>query len=1349
MFRRKSLSIVCVIFILFTALVATLFLGFDTFQQKASADSEDINQICKYFTDSDKLVNSDGELSNLSIDDFKEKLEKVGINLGTEMPELAQIIPAQFLQKEETDKEYHYIGQEYGFMVLHDGDDLHVMIVDFDWKSERNNECRLKVEIIVNARFQIKATENGTTWVYKEYQSDVRYRLTNLKYVSSILNENDLNYGDSGYSKYDDNGVFLQQTRIAFSGLQITDRDWATVGDFTVRTIEGFLPKVSTAFQIKRLPGDIVKNIHILQNNTKTISANQENYVFTELSRQQQLQNSLLETFTRTKYVETPNDIFFGLGDFIEFNTLVNDTNQSSRFIQSLQFDIVTADKWNNCTARIEYDITGNVVPFTTNKERTLFDTVKNVTTDSSFLIYTLPNGKDMINFTPDRNGVYDLRLSQLSSFNAKLINTGTGEETTLEQNDRTYSMYLRKGVCYRLELAGTDQNKPQYTSGTIFFAPPTAQFGNNDIQFHNTDKEFIKIHAEHACNYTINPLTEGAKVTVYNDSFEIMNSSDGSVRFEAQSGKDYYIRVSFTSPRSDTIQVSLSSERFLKLIDWKMTRTITVINDQISLPAVSAREGYQNGAWWTEENGTGTRITNENFGVLEGLTVTLYGNAAPIIYQISYETNGGSAIVPAFYTIQNGYVLSTDTTRSDHIFAGWYDNAQFNGSSIERIPIGSIGNRTYYAKWVMEFYHAALIVNSSDIDDKTVFCPSSQPIRYGENFKLPVLNVSGFAFQGWYLSDGTKIVNENGNSLGKFLFENDISVIAKWSRNRYTIAIHSQDGKDVKYWIDGALKDVAGQTTYYGNSSLCPDCQIAEWYRNKNQTMLSMLYREGHIFKYLTADQTTNKKFCWVDDIALIQNGKIDLYPYYAKEQYTVTFSRPDSAYLNVNPNTYQEGIKKTFEYGQTIDYVNVHNDYLIKREYQFTYWTMHDGSRFSFTTMPDITPLSESNSGCALYSNFEKVIYSINFNLGNGKFQGIVSTEYNIYSPRSLPTPVYTNHRFVGWYTNADGTGIKVTTTQGKTGDLTLYAKYERIMCVLEFYPNAGTSGAYGQQVAMGDTFVLPNATKPHYTGVWTRGGVEYGFGTIVTVNESMTFYAKWTLTPYTIVYNNMYDKYLNQTAYTSAPKTYTYGTFINFAEYDARFSIAYPASQARCEFKGFYMDKNFKEHAKLSSTTSGEFHVYAKWIRLVSNTSRTNTTITDKGIDKNPTNTLTIGLDVYGSYKVHEQKEMGFNQVVIKIELTYHRIDDGYQHVYLYNGSAQLNHWEYSASNTTTRTEYMEVVMNIDDLNNVGVLYIKYDASGAWSDDWYIERMSASVQFVHKAEDARSMKNGTIFY
>ncbi len=105
MFKRSFFSKVCVIIILFAVLFVTLYLGSNILHKKAFADSEDINQICKYFTDSDKLVTSDGELSNFNIRNFKDELQKVGMNLDKEMPELAQIIPAQFMQREETDKE--------------------------------------------------------------------------------------------------------------------------------------------------------------------------------------------------------------------------------------------------------------------------------------------------------------------------------------------------------------------------------------------------------------------------------------------------------------------------------------------------------------------------------------------------------------------------------------------------------------------------------------------------------------------------------------------------------------------------------------------------------------------------------------------------------------------------------------------------------------------------------------------------------------------------------------------------------------------------------------------------------------------------------------------------------------------------------------------------------------------------------------------------------------------------------------------------------------------------------------------------------------------------------------------
>ena len=41
------------------------------------------------------------------------------------------------------------------------------------------------------------------------------------------------------------------------------------------------------------------------------------------------------------------------------------------------------------------------------------------------------------------------------------------------------------------------------------------------------------------------------------------------------------------------------------------------------------------------------------------------------------------------------------DITKADCIFDGWYDNAEFDGMPVTEIPSGSIGDKTYYAKWI------------------------------------------------------------------------------------------------------------------------------------------------------------------------------------------------------------------------------------------------------------------------------------------------------------------------------------------------------------------------------------------------------------------------------------------------------------------------------------------------------------------------------------------------------------------------------------------------------------------------------------------------------------------------
>ena len=68
---------------------------------------------------------------------------------------------------------------------------------------------------------------------------------------------------------------------------------------------------------------------------------------------------------------------------------------------------------------------------------------------------------------------------------------------------------------------------------------------------------------------------------------------------------------------------------------------------------------------------------------------------------EIVYNTNDGTEIANEYYTPGEQQALSTDTSKDGYTFAGWYDNADFNGKAITNVPVGAKGKFNVYAKWV------------------------------------------------------------------------------------------------------------------------------------------------------------------------------------------------------------------------------------------------------------------------------------------------------------------------------------------------------------------------------------------------------------------------------------------------------------------------------------------------------------------------------------------------------------------------------------------------------------------------------------------------------------------------
>lgn len=85
-----------------------------------------------------------------------------------------------------------------------------------------------------------------------------------------------------------------------------------------------------------------------------------------------------------------------------------------------------------------------------------------------------------------------------------------------------------------------------------------------------------------------------------------------------------------------------------------------------------------------------------------KGSDTTLYAHWSPVDYSITYNLDGGanSPANPSSYNIESEDITLADPTKPGKAFAGWYDNADFSGSPVTTIAKGSMGDRTFYAKW-------------------------------------------------------------------------------------------------------------------------------------------------------------------------------------------------------------------------------------------------------------------------------------------------------------------------------------------------------------------------------------------------------------------------------------------------------------------------------------------------------------------------------------------------------------------------------------------------------------------------------------------------------------------------
>ena len=177
-----------------------------------------------------------------------------------------------------------------------------------------------------------------------------------------------------------------------------------------------------------------------------------------------------------------------------------------------------------------------------------------------------------------------------------------------------------------------------------------------------------------------------------------------------------------------------------------------TMTDEDFELPTPT-RNGYEFVGW------TGERITTPQTSVKipKGSTgnKAYTANWKVIEYTITLDTNGGPAVSPIKYTVEDSVTLPIPPDRPGYEFSGWVldGSGQFPSTPMI-IPKGSTGDRIYKAEWRVATYTITYVSHGKAYN--WVQYTINNQVYFGTPEEDPSYYLPGYTFVGWKI-DGVE----------------------------------------------------------------------------------------------------------------------------------------------------------------------------------------------------------------------------------------------------------------------------------------------------------------------------------------------------------------------------------------------------------------------------------------------------------------------------------------------------------------------------------------------------------------------------------------------------------------
>ncbi len=733
----------------------------------------------------------------------------------------------------------------------------------------------------------------------------------------------------------------------------------------------------------------------------------------------------------------------------------------------------------------------------------------------------------------------------------------------TFESNGGTAAVPLQKDVVFNEEygeLATTTMEGYDFL-GWYSADGITGELVETDTVM-NTDHNHTLYARWEACSYTLTFNSTGGTDPDPSDKDVVFNEEYGELATTTKEGYTfdgwYSEIVGGTEIESDTI-VSIASDDTVYahwiLVTYTITYNLDGGTNDGSNPATytietatitleeATRAGYTFSDWYDNAEFSGTAITEITVGSTGNKT--LYAKWTPIEYDITYELDSGTndASNPATYTIETATITLEVPTKDGYTFVGWFDNAEFSGTSITQITVGSTGDRTLYAKWTPTIYSITYELNAgvNDEDNPATYTIETATITLEEATR------TGYTFSGWFDNaefSGTAITEITVGSTG------NKTLYTKWTPIEY----------DITYELDSGTNDASNPATYTIETA-------------------TITLEEPTKVGYTFNGWFDNAEFSGtsITQITVGSTGDRTLYAKWTPTIYSITYE------LNAGVN--DEDNSATY----TIETATITLEEPTKTGYTFSDW--YDNAEFSGTAITQITVGSTGDR--TLYAKWTPIEYDITYELDSGTNDASNPATYTIETATiTLEEPTKVGYTFNGWFDNAEFSGTSITQiTVGSTGDRTLYAKWTPTIYSITYELNAGVNdednpATYTIETA---TITLEEATRTGYTFSGWFDNAEFS-GTAVTEitvgsTGNKTLYAKWTIITYTI--------------------TYTLNGGVNSEDNPTEFSVLSDfdlenATRDYYDFNGWFDNAEFSGTAitQITVGSTGDRTLYAKW-------------------------------------------------------------------------------------------------------------------------------------------------------